>query len=43
MRLTIRNKDGKTLGVWVARTARGFNKKQLKAIAKVRRESESQK
>ena len=34
MRKTIRARDGKVLGVWVAKTARGFNKKQKAEIAK---------
>jgi hypothetical protein len=36
MRLTIK-KDGKVLGVWVAKTAKGFNKKQLAEQAAVRK------
>ena len=36
MRLTIKSRDGKVLGVWVARTSRGFNKKQKTEIAAVR-------
>ncbi len=35
MRRTIKARDGKVLGVWVAKTARGFNKKQKAEIAKV--------
>lgn len=40
MRLTIRNNEGKVLGVWVARTGRGFNQKQKKEIAAVRAQAE---
>ncbi len=36
MRLTIKNKKSETLGCWVAKTSRGFNKKQLAEIKKVR-------
>lgn len=35
MRLTIK-KDGMVLGVWVARTSRGFSKKQKAEIAAAR-------
>jgi hypothetical protein len=35
MRRTIKTREGKVLGVWVARTARGFTKKQKAEIAKV--------
>lgn len=32
MRLTMKDKSGKCIGCWVARTKRGFNKKQRKEI-----------
>ena len=34
MRKTIKNRDGCVIGVWVAKTARGFNKKHKAEIAK---------
>ena len=34
MRKTIKTREGKVLGVWVAKTAQGFNKKQKVEIAK---------
>jgi len=36
MSLIIRDKNGKFRGMWVARTSRGFNKKQKKEIREVR-------
>ncbi len=36
MRLVIKNKQEQILGVWVAKTKRGFNKKQLSEIKKIR-------
>jgi hypothetical protein len=36
MRLEIRDANGKVLGIWVAKTSRGFNAKQKQQIAKVR-------
>ncbi len=39
MRLTMKNRDGKVVGVWVAKTKRGFNAKQKQEILKARQES----
>lgn len=36
MRLTIKDRNGKVVGVWVAKTKRGFNRKQRKQILETR-------
>jgi hypothetical protein len=38
MRVVIKDKNGKVLGVWVAKTRRGLNKTQRAQISKVRNE-----
>jgi hypothetical protein len=38
MRLTIKDREGKAVYVAVAKTSRGFNQKQKREIAKVRKQ-----
>ena len=42
MRLDIKDKNGKCRGSWVAKTIRGFNKKQKKEIEAIREELRKQ-
>lgn len=35
----MRDKEGKIVGIWVAKTVRGFNKKQREEIRKARQEN----
>lgn len=39
IRIVIRDKSGEALGVWIAKTRKGLNKKQQKEVAQARKDA----